>query len=104
MTDAPSPFSPEVVAAIARHMNDDHADDNVTIVRGLAGVANATAATMTTMTPEGIVFAVSDGEGATTEVVVAWSEPITERTQVRSEVVRMHTEAAAALGKAPREH
>lgn len=104
MTDAPSPFSPEVVAAIARHMNDDHAADNVTIVRGLAGVTSATAATMTTMTPEGIVFAVSDGSEDTTEVVVAWSEPITERAQVRAEVVRMHTEAAAALGEAPREH
>ena len=103
MTDAPSPFSPEVVTAISRHMNDDHADDNVTIVRGLGGQAAATAATMTGMTPDGIVFAVTVPDGQT-EVLIPWSEPITERAQVRMEVVRMHTEAAEALGLPAREH
>jgi hypothetical protein len=38
------------------------------------------------------------------EVVVPWGEPITERAQVRTEVVRMHTEASAALGLPAREH
>ncbi len=103
MTDAPSPFSPEVVAAIARHMNDDHADDNVTICQGIGGQPATTAATMTGMTPAGIVFEATVG-GTATEVVVPWSEPITERAQVRQEVVRMHTEAAAALGLPAREH
>lgn len=112
MTDpAPSPFSAEVVAAIARHMNDDHAEDNVTICRGLGGQPATVSATMTGLTPEGIVFAATveptDGEPADqVEVVVPWSEPVTERAQVRTEVVRMHTEACAALGLAtePREH
>lgn len=108
MSDAPSPFSVEVVEAIARHMNDDHAEDNVTICRGLGGQPGTMQATMTGMTPEGIVFAatVEGEEGATdqVEVVVPWSEPITERAQVRMEVVRMHTEASEALGLAPREH
>jgi len=103
MTDAPSPFSPDVVAAIARHMNDDHADDNVTICRGLGGQPATTAATMAGMTPAGIVFDATV-DGAATEVVIPWSEPITERAQVRMEVVRMHTEAAAALGLPAREH
>jgi hypothetical protein len=104
------PFSAEVVAAIARHMNDDHAEDNVTICRGLGGQPGTVAATMTGMTPDGIVFAatVDDGDGDGTadqvEVIVPWSEPITERAQVRMEVVRMHTEASEALGLAPREH
>lgn len=104
MTDSPpDPFSPEVVSAIARHMNDDHADDNVTICRGIGGQPATTAATMTGMRTEGIVFeAVVDGEP--TEVVVPWSEPITERAQVRTEVVRMHTEASEALGLPPRSH
>lgn len=104
---APSPFSAEVVAAIARHMNDDHAEDNVTICRGLGGRPDTTAATMTGMTPDGIVFAATvEGDEGTdqVEVVVPWSEPITERAQVRLEVVRMHAEASAALGLPAREH
>lgn len=107
MTDAPSPFSPDVVAAVARHMNDDHADDNVTICRGLGGQPGTTEATMTGMTPDGIVFAAvvgADGGTDRVEVLIPWVEPITERAQVRAEVVRMHTEASAALGLAPREH
>jgi hypothetical protein len=105
---APSPFSPDVVAAIARHMNGDHADDNVTICRGLGGQPGTVTATMTGMTPEGIVFAatIDDDEAGEdqVEVVVPWAEPITERAQVRSEVVRMHAEASAALGLPAREH
>lgn len=104
MTDAPpSPFSPEVVAAIARHMNDDHAEDNVTICRGLGGQPDTASATVTGMDPDGMVFeAVVDG--TPTPVVIPWSEPITERAQVRTEVVRMHAEASAALGLPPRGH
>ncbi len=104
MSDAPSPFSAEVVAAIARHMNDDHGEDNVTICRGLGGQPTTTAATMTGMTPDGIVFGATLDGGDEVEVVVPWSEPITERAQVRAEVVRMHTEASTALGLPPREH
>lgn len=109
MSDAPSPFSTDVVAAIARHMNDDHAEDNVTICRGLGGQPGTTAATMTGMTPDGIVFAAAvegadHGQADQVEVIVPWSEPITERAQVRMEVVRMHTEASAALGLPAREH
>ncbi|HYI61246.1 MAG TPA: DUF2470 domain-containing protein [Acidimicrobiales bacterium] len=104
MSDVPpSPFSPEVVSAIARHMNDDHAEDNVTICRGLGGQPATTAATMTGMTPAGIEFEATV-DGSPTSVVVPWAEPITERAQVRTEVVRMHTEAAAALGLPAREH
>ena len=81
MTDAPSPFSPEVVAAIARHMNEDHAEDNVVICRGLGGRPGTTAATMTGMTHAGLVFS-AIVDGAATEVVIPWAEPITERAQV----------------------
>jgi putative heme iron utilization protein len=44
-----SPFGAEAVAQIARHMNDDHADDNVLIVRALGGQPEATAARMSGM-------------------------------------------------------
>jgi len=91
------PFSPEVVAAISRHMNDDHAADNVVICRALGDQPEATAATMTGMSPAGIEFAATVRDD-TVPVVVPWSEPISERAQVRAEVVRMFAEASAALG------
>ena len=99
MTDdaPPSPFSPEVVAAVARHMNDDHADDNVVICQGLGREPGTTVATMTGMGPDGIEFAATV-DGAEVPVVVPWAEPVTERAQVRLEVVRMHREASEALG------
>lgn len=99
----PDPFSPEVVAAIARHMNDDHAGDNVVICRGVGGRPDTTAATMTGMSPAGIEFAATVDDG-TVPVVVPWSEPITERAQVRAEVVRMFAEASTALGLEIPEH
>lgn len=98
MTEPTSdPFSPQAVEAIARHMNDDHAADNVVICRGIGSTPDATAASVTGLSPAGIEFsAVVDG--ATVPVLVAWSEPVTERAQVRAEVVRMFAEASAALG------
>ncbi|MDI6098637.1 DUF2470 domain-containing protein [Actinoplanes sp. NEAU-A12] len=94
MTD---PFGPEVVAQIADHMNGDHADDNVLIVRALGGVPEATAARMTGMDQEAMIFAASVG-GAEAEVRVPFTERLTERRQVRAEAVRMYREACEKLG------
>ncbi|TDC63178.1 DUF2470 domain-containing protein [Actinomadura sp. GC306] len=95
MTD-PAPFSEDVVRQIMRHMNDDHAADCLTICRGLAGRPGATAARMTGMDADGIDFAVTEG-GAEGQVRIPFSERLTERPQVRREVVRMTEEARAAL-------
>uniref|UniRef100_UPI002594DDC9 DUF2470 domain-containing protein n=1 Tax=uncultured Gordonia sp. TaxID=198437 RepID=UPI002594DDC9 len=40
-------FSPDVVAAVLAHMNDDHADDSLLICRALGGRPDAVAARMT---------------------------------------------------------
>ena len=97
MTEADSPFSEGVIAAITRHMNVDHADDSLAICRTLGGQPEATSATMTGMDPDGIDFAVVVA-GQTVPARVPWSQPITERAQVRAEVVRMYNEACEALG------
>ncbi|WP_307872923.1 DUF2470 domain-containing protein [Paractinoplanes ovalisporus] len=98
MTD---PFPPEVVEQIARHMNDDHADDNVLIVRALGGVSAATAARMSGMDADAMEFkAVVDG--IEVPVRVPFSERLTERRQVRAEAVRMYRDACEALGQEPR--
>lgn len=100
MTDAGAPtFAPEVVEAICRHMNDDHADDCRRMVEGLGGVA-ATSATMVGLDGDRAVFSARTGDGEV-EVVLPWSERLTERGQVRVEVVRMHDEACRALGIDP---
>ncbi|MBL7257138.1 DUF2470 domain-containing protein [Paractinoplanes lichenicola] len=98
MTD---PFPPEVIDQIARHMNDDHADDNVLIVRALGGMPTATAARMSGLDADAMEFkAVVDG--IEVPVRVPFSERLTERRQVRAEAVRMYREACAALGVEPR--
>lgn len=94
-------FSPEVVAQIAHHMNDDHAADNVLIVRGLGGVDAATAARMSGMDADAMEFA-AVVDGIEVPVRIPFSERLTERRQVRAEAVRMYREACAALGQEPR--
>lgn len=98
MTD---PFPPDVVAQIARHMNDDHADDNVLIVRGLGGAPTATAARMSGMDAGGMDFEATVN-GIAVPIRIPFAERLTERRQVRAEAVRMYRDACAALGVDPR--
>lgn len=92
-----TPFGPDVVEAIRRHMNDDHPDDCLRMVQGLGGVLDATAATMTGLDADTAVFVATTPDGEA-EVVLPWSQRLTERGQVRVEVVRMHEEACRSLG------
>jgi hypothetical protein len=94
-------FTPEVIAAVARHMNEDHAADSLLIVRALGGRPGAEAAEMTGMSAAGIRFAAHGPDGVA-KVDVPWSAPITSRGEVRTEVVRMYEQACAALGVEPR--
>ncbi len=100
MTDPAGLFTPDVIAAVTRHMNDDHADDNVVICRALGGVPDATAATMTGLDDTGIIFDVTTPAG-TTVATIAWAAPVTERPQIRAEVAAMYHRACAELGIAP---
>jgi putative heme iron utilization protein len=92
-----NPFPPEAVAQIATHMNGDHADDNLLIVRALGGIPRATAARMSGLDADAMEFA-AVVDGIEVPVRVPFSERLTERRQVRAEAVRMHREACAALG------
>jgi putative heme iron utilization protein len=90
-------FSPDVVAAVMRHMNVDHADDSLVICRALGGQPEATSAVMTGLDADGIDFAVVV-DGAEHPIRLLWSERIRERAQIRTEVTRMYREACVALG------
>ena len=100
-------FSPDVVAAVLHHMNDDHLDDNLLIVRAFGGDAGSSAvsATMTTLDGTGGTWQFSDGDGGEHSVDVAWpGAPITERPEIRREVGVLYRAACERLGIAPREH
>ena len=99
MTD--DPFPPDVVAQIARHMNDDHAEDNVLIVRALGGISAATAARMSGLDCDGMEFAAALN-GVEVPVRIPFSRRLTERKQVRAEAARMYRDACEVLGVPPR--
>jgi len=93
MTD---PFAPDVVAAVLRHMNEDHAEDSLQIVRTLGGQPAATSVRLADISPIGATFVGTTAAGAPYEVLMAWSAEVTERPQFRHEFARMYHEAAAS--------
>jgi hypothetical protein len=90
-----SPWDPETVDAVARHMNVDHGEDNVLIVQALGGFPQAVEARMKGMSPAGVSYAVLDGDLTAVTVVVPWLAVPTDRAEVRAQVVALH---AAAVG------
>jgi len=94
-------FSADVVGAILHHMNDDHTDDSLAIVRAFAEPA-ASAATMTDVDASGGTWDV-EVDGVSRTVVVPWLGPVVERADVRREVVALHDAAVEKLGLPVRE-
>lgn len=95
-------FSADVVTAVLAHMNDDHNDDSLLIVRAF-GAPDATAATMTTLDHRGGTWVYSVGDEHR-ELTVPWSTEIDERPEIRREIVRLYDLACERLGVEPRPH
>jgi len=96
-----NPFGADAINAVCKHMNEDHPEDCLLISRGLGGAPAATAATMTGLDGDAAYYAaIVDGE--TVDVRVPWSRSITERRDVRVEVVVQYNDACKALGLTPR--
>lgn len=91
-----SAFSTEIVDAVVAHMNDDHTEDSLVIVRAFAE-PRADRARMTGLDTDAGYWAVRVGDETLT-VRVAWSQPVTERSQIRREVVILHRRACEVLG------
>ncbi len=97
-----STFSADVVAAVLHHMNDDHRDDSVVIVRAFAGV-EPSSASMTDLDEHGGTWRYTvDGEEQ--ELRMPWSTELTERPQLRREIVMMYRAACDKLGIPFSEH
>jgi putative heme iron utilization protein len=101
MTDPGSPFPPEVVAAVSRHMNDDHAADSLLICQALGGLPTATRARATGLDADGMDFAVTVDD-IEIPARIPFGHRLTERAEIRREVVRMYRAACAQLGVEPR--
>lgn len=103
-------FDDAVVAGVLRHMNTDHVDDNVLIARAFAadsGIAadRIVASRMEAFDGDGGRWAVTLSDGSTEAVSVPWpGGPISERPEVRREVVALYDEACRRLGVEPRPH
>lgn len=98
-----STFPPEVVSAVLAHMNDDHAEDSVRIVRAFAR-PGAISAVMSGLDEEAGLWSVTV-DGATEEVRVPWpGAPISERAEIRREVVALYERACTKLGIEPSAH
>lgn len=99
-------FEPDIVAAVLHHMNDDHVDDNLLIVRAFAeaGDGEIADAVMTGFDGDGGDWTYTR-DGAASAVRVPWpGGPIADRPAVRREVVALYDAACARLGMEPRPH
>lgn len=96
-------FTPDVVDAVLKHMNGDHIDDNVLIVRAFSG-REATNAAMSDLDEQGGTWRYTS-EGEDLELHIPWpSAPLSERPEIRREVVMLYDAACEKLGVTPRTH
>jgi hypothetical protein len=95
-------FSDDIVTAVLAHMNGDHTDDNLLIARAF-GSRDAAASVMTTLDEFGGTWRY-EAEGEQREITVPWGETLSERAQIRREVVLLYRRACGILGVVPRDH
>lgn len=95
-------FDAHIVSAVITHMNEDHPEDNLLIARAF-GDRNADFSEMTGLDGTAGIWSYT-ANGTTQQLSVPWSKPISERPQIRREVVVMYNAACAKLGVQPRPH
>lgn len=103
----PHTFDADVVAAVLRHMNGDHTDDNLLIARAFAPASGSpiTDAVMTGFDGDAGVWRITRAGGTDEELRVPWpGGAITERPAVRREIVALYDAACERLGVEPRPH
>jgi hypothetical protein len=96
-----SHFDDAAVAAVVKHMNTERADDSLLICRTLGRQPSARIARMVGFNETRALFSARI-DGGDVDVWVPWSGPITERAQVREEIVAMYRRACAQAGIKPR--
>jgi Protein of unknown function (DUF2470) len=98
-------FDEAVQMAVLGHMNVDHADDNLLIVRAFGQEADVVDAGMLSFDGAGGQWRAVGSDGAEFIVDVSWpGGAITERAEVRREIVALYDESCRRLGVEPRPH
>ncbi|RLQ84346.1 DUF2470 domain-containing protein [Mycetocola zhadangensis] len=95
-------FDDTIVAAVLRHMNTDHSDDNLLIAKAFVD-RDAEAATMIGLDGGGGTWRVTV-DGDERDAVVPWKTTVTERAEIRREVVVLYEAACDRLGVPARGH
>ena len=101
----PHVFDDAALAGVLGHMNNDHIDDNLLIARAFSPLADVIRAEMTTFDGDAGQWHVLTADGSEDVIRVPWpGGTITERREVRREIVALYDEACARLGITPRPH
>lgn len=98
-------FDDDTLAGVRGHMNDDHSDDNLLIARAFSPLADVVASEMITFDGAAGQWRVSRADGTDDVIRIPWpGGEISERREVRREIVALYDEACARLGITPRPH
>ncbi len=98
-------FDDTALAGVLGHMNGDHPDDNLLIARAFGPDPAVIAATMVAFDGDGGDWVAETADGTTVPVRAAWpGGAITERREVRREIVALYDESCRRLGVEPRPH
>ena len=98
-------FDADARSGVLGHMNGDHGDDNLLIARAFGETDDLVAARMTDFDGDGGRWDADLAAGGSVEVSVPWpGGPITQRAEVRREIVALYDEACRRLGITPRPH
>jgi hypothetical protein len=98
-------FDDAALAGGLSHMNGDHDDDNLLIARAYSPATDVVSATMIGFDGDAGQWRARLATGEETIVRVPWpGGPITERRDVRREIVALYDESCRRLGVEPRPH
>lgn len=95
-------FDAQTVTAVLKHMNEDHPADNLLIARAF-GDLSADSSVMTGLNGSAGLWSYTVN-GTTQEISVPWSHTISNRPEIRREVVVLYDAACAKLGVESRPH
>lgn len=97
MAAAPLAFDPQVVAAVCRHLNDDHGADTLLIARTLGAIADADCATAIDIDGGGLTLTATTSRGQE-QTRVPFADPVRDRAGLRAAVVALHQRACLVAG------
>jgi hypothetical protein len=98
-------FDDAVRTAVLAHMNGDHGDDNLLIARAFSPEPDVLTSKMVGFDGDGGDWLAGLATGDEIVVRAPWpGGPITERPEVRREIVALYDESCRRLGVTPRPH